>query len=209
MRAPANANIKGVIQVGANDGGELETFCCVTRNLLLFEPVDEARQVLLNKVARLNHPSNIHVSDYVVSNVEADVEFFLGRESGNSSMFDLNPSRPQFHHKNVHAKKVKKRSITMDRFFQTHGDLLDAANFNYLYMDVQGAEHLVIEGAAETLKHIDYIWMEVSYAPIYFNTMLFYDMCMYCESLGYHLAYHEPSPHNQNQGDALYVKSNN
>jgi FkbM family methyltransferase len=150
---------------------------------------------------------NVRISDLIVSDTDGEVDFFVGRESGNSSMFDLNPSRPVFHHHNMHDRLVRRRSITLDNFFASQHGAIAPSDFNYLYMDVQGAEHLVLDGARQTLQHIDFIWMEVSYSPIYLKTMMFWDMCHFCESLGYFLAFHEESPWNQNQGDALFVRS--
>lgn len=207
MRIVNNCEIKGIIQVGANDGGELADFAKVTSNLLLFEPVEKARQELQRRVSDLDRSVNVEISDLIVSDLDGEVDFFIGRESGNSSMFDLNPARPSFHHHNVHDRLVRRRSITLDSFFSDRHGSLTPASYNYLYMDVQGAEHLVLEGARRTLRHIDFIWMEVSYAPIYLQTMLFWDMCHLCESLGFFLAFHEESRWNQNQGDALFVRS--
>jgi FkbM family methyltransferase len=206
MRIIANAPVKGIIQVGANDGGELASFAEVSSNLLLFEPVEQARRVLEQRAAALPPSVRIAVSDLIVSDHDGEVDFFVGRESGNSSMFDLNPARPAAHHHNVHDRRVRRRSVTLDAFFAEQRGTLSPADYNYLYMDVQGAEHLVLQGATGTLRHIDFIWMEVSYAPIYLNTMMFWDMCHLCESLGYFLAFHEESPWNQNQGDALFVR---
>jgi hypothetical protein len=204
MIIPSNINVRGIIQVGANDGGEIPIFLQHTNNILCFEPVDEARNECYNKI--LNYPNtNITISDYVISNKVGEIDFFIGQASGNSSMFDLNPERPAFHHWNNHDRKVTMRSTTLDSYFEEN-NTLDPKNYNYLYMDVQGAEHLVLLGAPNTLKHIDCIWMEVSYFEIYFNTMLFEDMTKLCNSLGYELYYHKESPHNQNQGDALYIK---
>jgi FkbM family methyltransferase len=204
MIIPNHKPIKGIIQVGANDGGEIQSFIQHTNNILCFEPVEEARNSCINKSK--SYPNfNIIVSDYVISDQTGKVEFYIGQAHGNSSMFDLNPERPAFHHWNKHDKKVEMNSITLDDFFEQNTDM-QVDNYNYLYMDVQGAEHLVLQGAPKVLGNIDFIWMEVSYFEIYFNTMLFEDMTKYCDSLGYNLYYHQPSSANQNQGDALYIK---
>ena len=163
--------------------------------------------LLQQRAAALAPSVNVRISDLIVSDTDGEVDFFVGRESGNSSMFDLNPARPAFHHHNVHDRLVRRRSVTLDSFFAGQQGVVAPSEFNYLYMDVQGAEHLVLEGARQTLRHIDFIWMEVSYAPIYLNTMMFWAMCHLCESLGYFLAFHEESRWNQNQGDALFVRS--
>lgn len=60
--------------------------------------------------------------------------------------------------------------------------------------------------AQKKLSNIDHIYMEVSYFPVYLNTLLYDDMVALCDQLGYEVVYHEASPFNQNQGDALFRK---
>jgi FkbM family methyltransferase len=201
---PNNTSIKGIIQIGANDGNEINSFSHHTNNILCFEPVDESRNKCID-ISKSCTKSNIIISDYIVSDKTGEVDFYIGQASGNSSMFDLNPERPPFHQWNKHEKKVKKKSITLDDFFEQNNNI-KISDYNYIYMDVQGAEHLVLNGATKSLNHIDCIWMEVSYFEIYFNTMLFDEITKLCDSLGYKLYYHLESTSNQNQGDALYIK---
>ena len=196
--------IKGVIQVGANTGDELGAFLTKTNKILCFEPVEEALDILRSRVNQNNLQDKVIISDYIVSDKTGEIEFYVGQQSGNSSMFDLNPDRPQFHHGNVHDKKVLKNSITLDDFFAQSD--IKSEDYNFIFMDVQGAEHLVLLGAKETLKNIDHIYMEVSYFPVYLNTLLYDDMVALCDQLGYEVVYHEASPYNQNQGDALFRK---
>lgn len=198
-------NVKGIIQIGANTGDELRLFVSKTSKILCFEPVEAALEILNRKIAQDNLQDTVIVSDYVVSDQTGEVEFFVSHGcGGNSSMFDLNPDRPAFHLSNFHEKKVFKKSITLDDFFkESH---LNSNDYNFIFMDVQGAEHLVLLGAKETLKNIDYIYMEVSYFPIYLNTMVYDDMIKLCDELGYEVIYHEESHINQNQGDALFRK---
>ncbi len=196
--------IKGVIQVGANTGDEIGAFLTKTNKILCFEPVESALDILNSRITQNNLQDKVIVSDYIVSDTTGEVEFYVGQQSGNSSMFDLNPDRPIFHHGNIHDKKVMKKSITLDDFFSQSE--LNAEDYNFIFMDVQGAEHLVLLGAKDTLKYIDHIYMEVSYFPVYLNTLLYDDMVKLCDELGYEVVYHEASPYNQNQGDALFRK---
>lgn len=58
-------------------------------------------------------------------------------------------------------------------------DLLEKDKFNkidILKNNVQGAEHLLLEGATETLKLTNLSWIEVSFKPIYENSFVFTDI---------------------------------
>ena len=155
MIIPNNISIKGIIQIGSNDGNEINSFFYHTNNILCFEPVDEARNKCI-EISKSCTKSNIIISDYVISDKTGEINFFIGQASGNSSLFDLNPERPAFHQWNKHEKKVKKNSITLDDFFEKNSNI-KASDYNYVYMDVQGAEHLVLNGASKSLKYIDCI----------------------------------------------------
>jgi FkbM family methyltransferase len=197
----------GIIQIGANDGGEIPVFNQHTQNQIYFEPVKEARDTLVSKLAddpQLNISK--FVFPYIISNETASVDFFLGREHGNSSLFDLNPVRSDQHLHNIHDTKITLPSITLDEFFIKHSSEVNMEDYDYLFMDVQGAEHLVVEGSSELLKYIKYIYMEVSYEEIYLGTMLFEDMVIFMKDKGFSVLEHKVSPYNYNQGDCLFIK---
>jgi FkbM family methyltransferase len=194
--------VKGIIQVGANDGREINQFINYTKNIICFEPVLEARNRCSQRASQFKN-TNIIISDYIISNKIGETEFYVGKESQNSSLFDLNPQRSAIHQRNQHDKKIILNSITLDEYFNIT-PTVNKENYNYLYIDVQGAEHLVLEGATQILKQIDYIWMEVSYFDIYLGTMLFDDITKLLDNLGYELYHHKEII--EGQGDALYIK---
>lgn len=206
-------NITGILQLGANTGQDISLFNSICNKQIYFEPDDRARSVLqskLDKDALLNKTKFIF--DFVVSDKNGEIDFFLGQEHGNSSILDLNPDRPSFHHKNIHEKKVTKKTITLDSFFdeyirsKSYYDSIRKEDFNFLWMDIQGAEHLAIKGGEHFLESVDYIYMEVSYLEIYTGTLLFDDMLVLLDTYGFKTLEHIPSSCNQNQGDCLFIK---
>lgn len=93
MIIPNNISIKGIIQIGANDGNEINSFSYHTNNILCFEPVDEARNKCIER-SKSCTKSNIIISDYVISDKTGEIDFFIGQASGNSSLFDIIPQTP-------------------------------------------------------------------------------------------------------------------
>jgi hypothetical protein len=57
----------------------------------------------------------------------------------------------------------------------------------FLKLDVQGYEKFVLEGAAESFKHIKLIQLEISLVPLYHGELLLAEMILYMERLGYKL----------------------
>ena len=81
-----------------------------------------------------------------------------------------------------------------------------------LKVDVQGAEHLVLAGAHDTLARTHLIWIEVSFRPLYVGASVFSEIYEQLDALGFSLAELEPGFRSQTgellQADALFMKRN-
>lgn len=201
--------IDGIMQIGANDGTELYEFENYTKNIIMFEPVYLARLELIKKIWPRKF-DNTYVFDYVVSNKDDPFcDFFEGLESGNSSLFELNPKRSAAHSHNIHKEKITCQSITLDTFYKKYRKIFKNQKYNLIYMDVQGAEPHVIEGGREYIRdNVDYVYCEVSHEEVYDGTMLFNDFNAFMRQSGFALLNYEESISNPSQGDALYLNKN-
>lgn len=65
-------------------------------------------------------------------------------------------------------ERITVRTETLDRFRAERG----LERIDFIHMDVQGAEHLVLRGAAATLPRVTAIWLEVSRRENYQGQML-------------------------------------
>jgi hypothetical protein len=74
---------------------------------------------------------------------------------------------------------------------------------NLLVMDVQGAELLVLKGATETLKYIDYIYTEVNIQEMYEGCALMGDLDNYLKDF---TRVETKLTRKRSWGDALYIK---
>lgn len=195
-------DIKGLIQIGASSGQQVKLFIeNNVKDMILFEPCDKSYSELEQTVKPYINNANVITSNYVLSNKTEDVKFFIGQNEHNSSLLDLHPDRPGLHKAiNNHDRFEVKKSITLDDYIEQNG--IDSTIYDFIFMDVQGAEHLVLEGANKTLKHIKYIYLEVSFAEIYDGTLLYKDMVDYLSSLGFEIVWVDTSGH-MNQGDIL------
>jgi FkbM family methyltransferase len=68
-------------------------------------------------------------------------------------------------------------------------DIPEAAGADYLKLDVQGAELMVLDGARETLRSVLVVHTEAEFAPMYRNQPLFADIDVRMRSLGF--VFHE------------------
>lgn len=68
-------------------------------------------------------------------------------------------------------------------------DIPEVAGADYLKLDVQGAELMVLDGAPETLRSVLVVHIEAEFAPLYKDQPLFADIDMRMRSLGF--VFHE------------------
>ena len=197
--------IRGIIQVGANVGDEIEAFGRLgVRNLIAFEPVPSAYEELvrtMNEHARSDF--DWRAVPMAVADEVGSLQFWVGRKSGNSSFLELNPDRSAHHVANVHDRQITVPTTTLDRFIVD--DNIEIASYNMIFMDVQGTEHLVLLGAREVLKHIDYVCLEVSYTEIYLGSWMSGRMEELFGELGFDKLVEEPGCFAE-QADAIYVR---
>jgi len=78
-----------------------------------------------------------------------------------------------------------------------------------LKIDVQGVEHLVLEGGKQALLNTSFVWMELSFKPLYIGSSVFHDIYSMMEKSGFILLELSPghrSPINELlQADALFA----
>ena len=73
-----------------------------------------------------------------------------------------------------------------------------------MFIDTQGAEMHLLRGALNTLKHIDFIWMEVSIGGIYQGDTPISRFVLFMEVLGFEIAFCEVK--RLGWGDAFFVR---
>jgi FkbM family methyltransferase len=195
-------DIKGVIQIGASSGQQLKLFIDNdVKDMILFEPCDKSFSELEKTAEPYKTQANIILSNYILSNKTEEAKFYIGQNEHNSSLLDLHPQRPGLHKAiNNHDRYEIKKSISLDDYFED--TKIDLDLYDFIFMDVQGAEHIVLEGALTTLKKIKYVYLEVSFAEIYAGTLLYEDMVKYLATLGFEVVWVDTSGH-MNQGDIL------
>lgn len=198
-------HVRGVVQVGASVGDEAGQWRALgVREWLAFEPDPRAYASLVDTLRRETPPGSRWCAvPLVVSDRCGAVEFWQGEQSGNSSLFDLHPERSAFHHANRHAGKIELQATTLDAYFAAQPALLE--RFNLLFVDVQGAEHLVIEGGRRSLRSIDYVCMELSETEIYVGSWSIARMDALMLSCGFDKVAQSPNGFPE-QVDALYAR---
>jgi FkbM family methyltransferase len=128
--------------------------------------------------------------------------FMRANNSQASSIFDLHLHK-KYHPDIEEMFRFPIVSSTLDIELEKQ---IDRYKYNFLSMDTQGAELLILKGSTETLTHIDYIYLEVCTDELYKDAPLFGEIELFLRDKGYVIR--ELTVNNNNWGDAFYVKNN-
>ena len=71
----------------------------------------------------------------------------------------------------------------MDTFVKENN--VDMSRYNFLNIDIQGAEYLALKGFEENLKYIDYLYLEVNQKELYKNCILLPELDKYLLDKGF------------------------
>lgn len=130
-------------------------------------------------------------------------EEFAGQEwnYGNKSSSLLAPASAEPMHGWIEFKEaISVRTETLDNFCRSRG----IEHIDLIHMDVQGAEHLVLDGAVGMLPHISAIWLEVSEQEFYAGQKLRGEIQAIMRAHGFHIGY---EVRRIVEGDQLYLNT--
>ena len=205
-------NIKKVIHVGADRGGELPQY----RNMGVEEVVwveanPEVYQELLENLELMDVsevkslPFNQLISDS--DDIETDFNIYYGWDAGhlvgNKGMSSLLKAKNSWWGSECYRGTVKLQSSTLDTFLEKNSLGYD---YDMLNMDTQGAELMVCKGAVKLLESVKYINSEVTlYNPQYEGNPLFNEIYDFLKPFGFIHIETELSG-DGNWGDAVFEK---
>ena len=205
-------NIKKVVHVGADRGGELPQYRNMgVEEVVWLEANPEVYQELLENLDIMNvtevksHPFNCLISDK--DDVVTDFNLYYGWDAGhlvgNKGMSSLLKAKNSWWGSECYRGTVKLQSSTLDAFLEKNSLGYD---YDMLNMDTQGAELMVCKGAVKLLESVKYINSEVTlYNPQYEGNPLFNEIYDFLKPFGFIHIETELSG-DGNWGDAVFEK---
>jgi FkbM family methyltransferase len=198
-------NIKGIIHIGAHRGEEIWQYKRnKINNLLLIEANPD---IFLNlKIKKFFYnfffKMNILIENSLITD-ENNIQknFNITNNTQSSSVLDL-AKHAEIYPKIKVLKKVNISSKTLNYLFDLKYKISD---FNFINMDIQGAELLALKGGSNILKYIEAIYTEINFDELYKNCALAKDLDSFLINYNFKRVATVHSSHNS-WGDALYIK---
>lgn len=160
-----NLNFTGVIQIGCHWAEEHEDHLCAgIRNFVYIEPCKDA----FNRLEGMfNHDSGVKLFNVACGDSEGHAEMFVSNQNQGQSNSLLAPQKHLIEHPEIVFNEREVVSVKKLDNLE-----FDRSQYNFLSMDCQGFEGIILKGAKETLKHIDYIMTEVNRDTVYEDNVL-------------------------------------
>jgi len=188
--------IKGIIHIGAHDCEEQQIYDSIgiTNDKVIWI------EAMSDKVEYLKNKYNIH--QLVASDQDdEEISFKITNNGQSSSILDLETHKT--HHPSVYVTRtIPMKTSRMDTFIQ-HKEI-NMNNYNYLNLDIQGAELKALKGFGSLLNHIDYIYTEVNNEYLYKDCALMSELDDYLLMFGFQRVVTMMTEYQW--GDAFYVK---
>ena len=198
----------GVIHLGAHKGEELKLYKKLNiKNILLYEANKKLINYLKFKSTIFNFifDMNIKIINKVIYDKKSICKLNITSNSQSSSILDLGI------HKELYPNIVKEEEVlvegnTLDDEFS---NFYNINNYNFLNIDIQGAELLALLGAQTILNKLDIIYTEIHYDYVYKNCALVSDIDNLLKKYNFVRYYTSDVKNKKNisvWGDAIYLK---
>jgi FkbM family methyltransferase len=191
---------KGVLHVGANVGEEAPIYDELgIKRVCWVEAHPDIYFKLQNNIAK--YPNQFAMKKCVGDENGKEVIFHVSNNgSQSSSILELGDHKAQ--HPDVHwINHFTMTTERIDSFFNTDGE------FDFLNIDLQGAELLALKGMGDMLNDFKWAYIEVNKSHVYENCALIEDIDFYLGAYGFQRVETKWASANLTWGDALYVKS--
>jgi FkbM family methyltransferase len=195
-----------IIDVGANAG----QFCIAASRtfaaakIFSFEPNPASFEQLTRTTA--STPS-ISCRQLAIGDADGEISLRINSHSHSSSVLPLAESHKSAFPSAREVGEVQVPIRTLDGLFSA-----EIEHRSLLKVDVQGYEMAVLKGAADLLKKLDYVVLEVSFAPLYEGEATFDEICEEMRRAGMRLQapvgwLRDPKTGKFIQMDALFCRS--
>lgn len=190
----------GVLHLGAHIGEEAVKYhMCGIGNVIWVEGNPEIHKRLVENVAKYR---NHKAFNFLIGNEDGkEVDFRVTNNGESSSILELDLHLK--HHPHIHViDTMHLKTKTIDTFMAENN--FDMKDYNFMNIDLQGAELMALQGTVANLHKVDYIYTEINSNTLYKDCPLIADLDNFLVPLGFERV--ETSMTEYEWGDAFYVR---
>lgn len=192
---------KGIIHIGAHLMEERNDY--ISKGLYNTIWVEANPKVYSNIEFINNESSNERVFNFAISDEDNKLYEFNITNNGQSSSI-LKLDKHKIHHPHIHVSEViNVNSKRMDTLLSENNINID--DYDFLNIDIQGAELLALKGFGDILNNIKYIYTEINTNTLYKDCALVSEIDEYLSN--YEFKRVETYMTDFEWGDALYIKN--
>jgi FkbM family methyltransferase len=190
-----------VLDVGANVGQYAQQLRAIgyTGRIISFEPLSSAYKEL---VRRSSSDDSWQAFNCALGNQICTTQINVSGNSDSSSILNMLPYHAKVAPESRYVGKEQIEVNTLDALFS---NLRIEQHKIWMKIDTQGFEHRVLDGAANSLAHIQILQLEMSFVPLYEDQILFDEMNKILHDRGYRMISIEPSFLDEESGHMLQV----
>lgn len=191
----------GILHVGAWDGAEMEDYHREGIDRVLFiEAQEEIFSTLRGRIAPYPDARALH---YCVSDKNEEVQFHRTSNGQSSSILELGTHKDTYPHIIV-DKTTTMQAHTLAQIFLM--EKIDISQYDFVNMDIQGAELRAIKGMGRLVEKIKAFYLEVNDQEVYKGCCLITELDEYLGRFGFDRV-ETKMVSNHGWGDAFYLKN--
>ncbi len=192
--------IKGVYHIGAHRLEENNSYFEIgIKDVLWFEANPK---IYKDMKPTLQYISTQNIYNELLSDVDdVEVEFYITNNGLSSSMLKSKEHKKYYPHIVV-SETIILKTKKMSTFIKENN--VNISKYNFINVDVQGAELKVIKGFEEYLNTIDFIYTKVNTEELYENCPMVSEIDNFLSQ--YNFRRIETNITSANWGDAFYIK---
>ena len=203
-----------IFDIGACEGEETIKYARIFPNssIYAFEPLPANQELIRDNFAKYGVKNAVAIqkalsfstgiTTFYVSSGKPENAIPADWDFGNKSSSLLPPAKHLQAASFIHFdEKIEVETITLNSFCSQN----NITKIDFIHMDVQGAELMVLEGAGNFINSIKAIWLEVSRITLYKNQPLVNDIAEFMKRKNFILLKDDCGTI---QGDQLYVSCN-
>lgn len=175
---------KGIIHLGAHQGQELPIYASWQVPKVAWVEANPALIPILEKNVGIFPGHTVHETA-IWETDGRKMEFYLASNEGSSSLLPMKLHSKRYPEVTL-AGVVEVRTSSVDGLIKSAK--LVPEDYDFLNMDVQGIEGLVIEGMKKQIEQLRWIYTEVNFEELYEGCWLFPDLYRVLKNRGFELA---------------------